>query len=139
MEAGEKQKMMRALPGKQFNKAAAVPGTTGRNKSSQKHQHSDGGLIILAEQPQGDSLTFLWRSPPPNRPPPKLGGQPAPHLRTQRRTQVRLANQQYLSGKRRVISKSAVLSPWRDPTRPTTSATTGWQNCTHTYTHISGH
>lgn len=55
--------MMRALPGKQFNKAAAVPGTTGRSMSSHKHQRSDGGLIILAEQPQGDSLTFLWRSP----------------------------------------------------------------------------
>lgn len=65
MEAGEK-KMKRALPGKQFNKAtlwAAVPGTTGRSMSSHKHQRSDGGLIILTEQPQGDSLTFLWRSP----------------------------------------------------------------------------
>lgn len=55
--------MMRALPGKQFNKAAAVPGTTGKSLSSHKHQRSDGGLIILAEQPQGNSLTFLWRSP----------------------------------------------------------------------------
>lgn len=95
--------MMRVLPGKQFDKAtlwAAVLGKTGRSVSSHKHQRSDGGLIILAEQPQGDSLTFLWRSLAACVVPPlKLGGQPAAHLRTQWRTQVRLANQQYLSGK----------------------------------------
>lgn len=64
--------MMRALPGKQFNKAAAVLGTTGRSMSSHKHQRSDGGLIILAEQPQGDSLDISLEKPGCLRcPPPK--------------------------------------------------------------------